>query len=98
MPPFTAPTAQNAMSSVAAPMTRLTSLTPLLSVLFVTTLFVVCFISMEIPQVAVLTVTMLTVWLVCLQLRLTGSNSYPQGRNFDPGPNYVSIKNTLEFS
>jgi hypothetical protein len=59
----------------------------LLSVLSVTILFVVCSISMEMPLVAVLTATTPTVLLVCLQLRLTGSNSYPQGRNFDPGPN-----------
>jgi hypothetical protein len=42
-------------------------------VLSVTTLFVVCSISMEMPLVAVLTATTLTVWLVCLQLRLIGS-------------------------
>jgi hypothetical protein len=70
----------------------------LLSVLSVTTLFVVCSISMEIPLVAVLTATMLTVWLVCLQLRLTGSRLIHRGANLDLGHNYVSIKNTLEFS
>jgi len=50
----------------------------LLSVLFVTTLFVVYSISMVTPLVDVLTATTLTVLLVYLQLRLTGSKGWAQ--------------------